>query len=267
MDEHEKMLPEGETHPAMHAEMSPQKKDRFLPVSILVAAVMICGAIVFSTFYHPGAPAAPAAAGTGNNPAPAAQGGVIASSTTNIMTLGTRDAILGTANAPVTIVEYGDYQCPFCAQFFSQTEPLIVENYVNLGKARMVFRNFPFLGPESTAAAEAAECAEDQNQLWAYHNALYQAKVADEAKGGGENDGIFSRALFVKLAQQINLNVMDFTTCIDSNKYADEVSSEKSTAQALGVNSTPTFFINGQQILGANPYADFQTTIDAALKG
>jgi protein-disulfide isomerase len=248
------------------AERVTEKKDRFLPISILVAAVLIGGSIIFSVFYRP------VATGTVPSPTPSVQGSGVAAqqppavSGAAVMPLGPRDEILGNANAPVTIVEYGDYQCPFCTAFFKQTEAQIVSNYVNTGKVKMVFRNFPFLGAESTAAAGAAECAVDQKKLWVYHDALYQSKADDEAKGGGENDGSLNRTLFLKLAQQVKLDVAAFTACLDANKYADQVTQDKTTATAAGVNSTPSFFINGTQILGAQPYAQFQAAIEAALK-
>ncbi len=242
-----------------------EKKDRFLPISIIVAALVIGGSILFSSLYKGGA-AVPAAqnGGTGG----AAQGAAAAPAVTaaNVMKLGSRDTILGSANAPVTIVEYADYQCPFCTQFFSQTEPQIIQNYVNAGKVKMVFRDFPFLGAESTAAANAAQCAEDQGKLWAYHDALYSAKIGDEQKGGGENDGFYTSALFLKLGQQVGLNMTTFTSCVNNSQDANIVAQEKSDATAAGVNSTPTFFIDGTQILGAQPYAQFQSVIDAALK-
>lgn len=243
-----------------------EKKDRFLPISILVAAVVIAGSVLFATLYH-GAAVPP---GTGNNPG--ANAGAPAKTATTltpaqIMTLGSRDAILGSSNAPVTMIEYGDYQCPYCGLYFSQTEPQIVQNYVDAGKVKMVFRNFPFLGPESTAAAEAAECAENQNKLWAYHDALYQAKVGDVAKGGSEDDGFFTRALFLSIATRLNLDLPTFTNCIDTNAASSTVAADVAAAGAAGVNSTPTFFINGSQIMGADPYATFQQTIDTALSG
>ena len=179
-------VPIEETEEEMSAARKTQKRDLFLPISILAAAIMVGGAIVFATLYKGGAAAAPAV-GTGN-PTAVASGTI---TTAQAMTLGPRDAIRGNANAPVTLIEYGDYQCPYCGEFFSQTEPQIVANYVTPGKVRMVFRNFAFLGPESIAAAEAADCAEDQNKLWAYHDALYSAKVADDVRGGTEDDGFF----------------------------------------------------------------------------
>lgn len=245
-----------------------EKKDRFLPISILVAAILIGGALVFVALYKggsdPGAAAGAGNTGTAGQPAAA---GTAPTTNTSVMTLGSRDAILGNANAPVTIVEYGDYQCPFCGtQFFAQTEPLIVQNYINTGKVRMVFRDFAFLGPESDAAANAAQCAEDQNELWPYHDALYTAKVADDAKGGSEDDGFFSTAELIKLGQGISgLNMTTFTSCVTNDSDASIVAQEKAAATAQGVDSTPTFYINGTQILGAQPYAQFQTTIEAAL--
>jgi protein-disulfide isomerase len=243
-----------------------RKRDLFLPISILVAAVMVGGAIVFATLYKGGTPAAPVGANNGTGGTAAA-----ATSTTETaaqaMTLGPRDAILGNANAPVTLIEYGDYQCPFCGEFFSQTEPEIVQNYINTGKVRMVFRDFAFLGAESTVAANAAQCAEDQNKLWAYHDALYSGKVADDAAGGSEDDGFFSTAELLKLGQQVGLNMTTFTSCVENNTDANIVAQEKGDAANVGINSTPSFLINGQQITGAQPYSDFQTAIESALQG
>jgi protein-disulfide isomerase len=241
-----------------------RRRDMFLPISILSAAIMVGGAIVFATLYK--GSAAPASNPVGNN-----KGNVGAAVTTtpniNAMVLGPRDAILGNANASVTLIEYGDYQCPFCTAFFKQTEPSIVQNYVNTGKVKMVFRNFAFLGPESIAAAAAADCAEDQNKLWAYHDALYSAKIADEANGGGEQDGFFNRVEFLKLAKQVSIDIPTFTSCIDSNKYVAQVATEKGDAANVGINSTPSFFLNGQLITGAQPYSIFQNAIDSAPRG
>jgi protein-disulfide isomerase len=241
-----------------------EKRDLFLPISILVAAVLIGGAVVFAAFYKGGASPSPATTPPTDDTGTTTP--VANATNTDVMTLGPRDAILGNVNAPVTMIEYGDYQCPYCGEeFFAQTEPEIVANYVNTGKVRFVFRNFAFLGAESTAAAEAAECAEDQNKLWAYHDALYTGKVADDAKGGSEDDGYFTNTLFINIATQLGLNVPTFTSCINSGKYANLVAQEKTDAEAQGVNSTPTFFINGQEVLGAQPYSAFQAVIDPLL--
>jgi protein-disulfide isomerase len=238
-------------------------RDMFLPVSILIAAIMVGGAIVFATLYKSGStPTAP-----GGNAGNAAAATSTAANAAQAMTLGSRDAILGNANAPVTLIEYGDYQCPYCGEFFSQAEPEIVQNYVNTGKVRFVFRDFAFLGPESTAAAEAAQCAEDQNKLWPYHDALYSAKVADDAKGGQEDDGFFSAAELLKLGQQVGLDMTTFTSCVNNNTDANIVAQEKGAAANAGINSTPSFLINGQAVTGAQPYSVFEQAINAALHG
>jgi protein-disulfide isomerase len=241
------------------------RSDKFLPISILVAAVLIGSALIFVAFYNKGGTSGTAIIGNnGGTPPTAQQPG--ATTNTAVMALGQRDAVLGSANAPVTMVEYGDYQCPFCGtQFFAQTEPLIVQNYVNTGKVKFVFRDFAFLGPESIAAANAAQCANDQGKLWPYHDALYSAKVADDAKGGSEDDGFFSTAELLKLGQQVGLNMSTFTSCVQNQSDANIVNQEKSDAMAQGVNSTPTFYVNGTQILGAEPYAQFQQAIETAL--
>jgi protein-disulfide isomerase len=231
------------------------RKDFILPVSIIVAALMIGGAVVFSTLYKGGAAPANNIAGdaAGNAALPDANAVPSSASTTAILALGSRDAILGNKNAPVTIIEYGDYQCPYCAQYFQNVEPAIVKGYLDTGKAKMVFRNLAFLGAESISAAEAAECAEDQNQLWPYHDALYTAKLADFNNGGKEDDGLFNRTLFLKIATQLHLDVAAFTTCIDTNKYASLVAQEKADAYtAIGAYSTPATFVNGVSVTDSN---------------
>jgi protein-disulfide isomerase len=240
-------------------QMPRRQNDRFLPISIVVAAVLICGAIVFSVFYRPGSPSA----GTVGANAPAGSAQAPAVSVASLMTLSSRDEVLGNANAPVTIVEYGDYQCPFCTRYFAQIQPLIKTQYLDTGKAKMVFRDFPFLGPESTAAANAAQCAGDQGKLWSYHDALYTAKIGDEnSNQNAENDGFFTRAEFLTLAGQVGLNMQTFTSCLDGNADANAVSSEKAAAVAAGVESTPTTIVNGKMVTesdgssaGADPTA------------
>lgn len=232
-------------------------RDYLLPASILIAAIMISGSIMYLV-------------GNGNKnfqrldlgqaDVPGATVPTVA--TGDVPQVSDRDVILGNSKAPVTLIEYGDYQCPFCGRFFTQVEPPLRDNYIKNGKVRMVFRNFQFLGPESTAAAGAAECAKDQRQYWAYHDALFTAEIAD----GRENNGNLTRDLFLKLAGDLKLDVSAFTNCIDSNKYASQVSKDTADAQAHGVNSTPTTFVNDQKLQGALPFAQFASVIDGFLK-
>jgi protein-disulfide isomerase len=246
--------------------------DKFLPISIIVAAVLICGAIVFSVFYRAPSPAAGNGIVGANVPAAVPQAPT--ANVASLMTLGPRDAVLGNQNAPITIIEYGDYQCPFCTRYFTQIQPLIKSQYIDTGKAKMVFRDLAFLGPESTAAANAAQCANDQGKLWNYHDALYAAKVGDESKNANaENDGFFSRAEFLTLANQVGLDTKTFTSCLDGNQHASDVTAEKTAAAAAGVESTPATIVSGKLVVESNGLsagADTATilqTIASAVNG
>ncbi|MDE2001842.1 MAG: DsbA family protein, partial [Patescibacteria group bacterium] len=218
-------------------------KEYFLPVSILVAAILIAGAVLYSASMS-GAPGSAGTAGT--------QPTVV---TSDILKVNNNDVVLGDVNAPVTVVEYSDYQCPFCGRFFTQTEPQIQDAYVKTGKVRFIYRNFPFLGPESVASANAAECAKDQGKFWEYHDALFTTEIAD----GQENSGNLTRSLFMSLATKLGMDTTQFGSCLDSNKYASKVQSDYSNAKSIGVQATPTFFVNGTKLEGALPYDQFQS--------
>jgi len=132
------------------------------------------------------------------NPSPAPTSGPLA--------LTSRDVIMGDPNAPVTVIEYGDYQCPFCERFYAQVQSVIEQQYVQTGKVKFVFRNFPFLGQESIDAGAAVECAKELGKFWEYHGALYASKTEDAQKyGGGENDGFLNRDMFLNLGQKVGL--------------------------------------------------------------
>ncbi|MEN9560858.1 MAG: hypothetical protein RIQ56_131 [Candidatus Parcubacteria bacterium] len=233
--------------------LSKEKRDYLLPASILVAGVLISGSIVYMVgsqgVTRPGG-TAQLTGGAEESPAPA---GIAATE---------RDVILGDPNAPVTIVEYGDYQCPFCARFYKTVEQSIRDEYIKTGKVRMVFRNFQFLGPESVLAAEAAECAKDQQQFWAYHDAIYDEELID----GKEHNGNLNRDLFIKIARTLQLDETAFATCFDSHKYAAQVQADLEAGQAAQINSTPTTFVNSTRLLGALPYAQFKEAIEKALQ-
>lgn len=228
----------------------------FLPISILVAGVMISGSILYAM--NKGGLSPKAEAPAGGNP-PTGQPAVVTKDA--LMAIQERDVILGDPKAKVTIIEYGDYQCPFCVRFFEQTEPQIIEQYVKTGKAKLIFRDLAFLGPESVEAAEAGECAKDQRKFWPFHDALYTA----EGKDGQEHNGNLNRELFVKIAGEVGMNTAQFGECYDANKYAQVVQGVVKAAQGAGVNATPTSLVNGQMIQGAQPIDAFKTAIDAAL--
>ncbi len=165
----------------------------------------------------------------------------------------------GDPNAPVTMIEFGDFQCPFCGRYASDTDPQVEDQYVKTDKVRFGFVNFAFLGSESTWAAEAAECASDQNKYWEYHDKLYSSQA-------GENQGAFSQDNLKKFAQDLGLDTQAFNNCMDSGKYTSLVQQDTQLSSSLGVQSTPTFVINGQTVVGAQPFNVFQQTIDPLLK-
>jgi protein-disulfide isomerase len=174
---------------------------------------------------------------------------------------GSQSNVMGDANAPVMIIEYGDYQCPYCYRFWKETEGRIVETYVKTGKVYFIYRSAGnFIGPESGAAAEAAYCAGDQGKFWEYHDMLYSNQ-------GGENTGAFSESNLLKFANKLELNQNMFRDCLRSGKYTARVAQEAAEMQSDGVRATPSFLINGQLVEGAQPFDVFQQTIEAILQG
>ena len=166
--------------------------------------------------------------------------------------------VLGDANAPVTVVEYADFQCPVCKRAETSVVAKIEQEYVTSGRVKIEFRMYPFLGQESFNAAQAAEAARDQGKFWEYHDALFNAQ-------GRENSGAFTYDKLVDLARQVGLDVPLFEQTLSSNTHLAMVQAEADAAHSAGISSTPTFFVNGERIVGAQPYATFQEAIDAAL--
>ena len=236
------------------------KRDYFLPMSILVAAVLIAGAIIFAMMYK------------GGSVAPSDNGNGAAQNTGDIMKIVGRDTVLGDPNAPITIVEYGDYQCPYCNLFFMETQPLIVKNYVESGKVKMVFRNLivndrSATQHESHNAALAVECAKDQNKFWDFHDALSQLEFKDESANpqSSENNNNLNKDAFMNIAKNLGMDQGKFATCFDSGQYSSNIQAESDQALKYGINATPAFFINGKEVVGAQPYANFKAVIDALL--
>ena len=222
--------------------MMVKSRDYTLPVSIIVAGILIAGAVIYALGLkdQAGGPATPPTAPRAGS-VPAIGNAVI----------------LGDPDAPVTIIEYGDFQCPFCGRFFAQTEPLIIDKYVKTGKVKFVYKDYAFLGPESVAASEAAKCAADQGKFWEYHNALYR----EEQKDGLEHNGNLNRGLFLRFAKELGMDEGQFASCVDTGKYKSAVEAENTEAVAYGVNGTPAFFVGDQFISGALPFAQFEAAI------
>jgi len=162
----------------------------------------------------------------------------------------------GQANAPVTIEVYADFQCPYCARADATLQQL-APTYIDTGKVRLIFRNMPIIGPESVLAAQAGECAADQNKFWTYANYLYTHQA-------NENSGALSSGNLKEIAVRLGLDANTFNTCLDSGKHSAKVQQELTEGQQRGVQGTPTFFINGQRYEGALSYDQLATLIDAA---
>ncbi len=168
----------------------------------------------------------------------------------------------GDANAPVKIVEYADFQCPFCKKWVVETEAQLEQEFVATGQVSLEYRYFAFLGEESKKAAEAAECAADQGAFWQMHDVLYSHQ-------GAENSGVYSPGNLKKYAAEVATKVSGFdtgkfNTCLDSGSKRALVDTLAKQAAQAGVSSTPTFIINGQAMVGAQTIDMFRAAIQRA---
>ena len=176
--------------------------------------------------------------------------------------------VLGSSNAPVTMIEFSDFQCPFCSQYFTQTLPAVEKNYIDSGKVKLVFKNMPLenLHPNAKAAAMAAECANEQGKFWDYHNKLFSNQ-----NSWANLSSVNVTSTFKQYALQIGLDTTNFNSCVDSSKYADKVNKDSKDGASYGATGTPTFFIGNDKkgytkLVGAQPYATFQQALDSELK-
>jgi len=159
---------------------------------------------------------------------------------------------VGDPNAKVKVVEYSDFNCVHCKDFWAQGEDQLLTQYIETGKVYFEYIPMSFISPSSVTAAQAAYCAADQNKFWEYHDYVFANYGAD-----------FSSSMLKGLATKAGLNMNDFNTCFNANKYQLQVTKDMQGAQNAGINSTPTFLVNGVT-------ADIQTlftTIDKALAG
>ncbi len=168
---------------------------------------------------------------------------------------------LGSPDAPVTIVEFSDFQCPYCERFYTQTFAQLKENYIDTGKVRFVFKDFPLsFHDKATPAALAAECAGEQDKYWDMHDKLF-GEQQRWVESGNPNDA------FKEFAKELGLDADQFAECLDSQKYLNEIQADMQEGIAAGVQGTPAFFVNDQFLSGAQPYQVFQKTIDQILAG
>ena len=172
--------------------------------------------------------------------------------------------ILGNPDAPITIVEFGDYQCHQCYNWFHNTKPMIMRDYIDTGKANLIFVDFAFLGKDSPKASQATYCADDQNMYWEYHNSLYDSQESKIDSGWANSERLKAFAF------NLNLDMELFNECLDSEKYSKRVQYNSQQARDNGVRGTPGFFIvdsdyNQTQIGGAQPFSVFQKILDSMI--
>jgi len=172
--------------------------------------------------------------------------------------------VLGNPDAPITLVEFGDYQCHYCNVFFENTEEEIIKKYVETGKVKMIFKDYNIIGKDSVKASQGAHCAKEQNLFWEYHDILY-------SNWTGENNGWASGTNLANYAQDIGLEMNQWTDCMTQQKYSKTILTSNEDAKKLQLTGTPAFFVinsDGQvsKLFGAQPYEVFERVFDEQLE-
>ena len=189
---------------------------------------------------------------------------IIASQQSSLVNLENGSPLLGSESAPVTIVEFGDYQCEGCYLWFHTTRSPLIDNYIETGKAKLVFVDLPFLGRDSPKAAHASYCAEDQEKYWEYHSMLYTFQDGPPDSGWADRDRLSAFAF------SLDMNMDEFNECMDSSKHKQRVKANYDDAVRNGATQTPTFILvssdgTTKKLGGAQPYSVFAATIESML--
>jgi protein-disulfide isomerase len=172
--------------------------------------------------------------------------------------------ILGNTHAPITLIEFGDYQCHFCNVFFHSTEEDILKNYVETGKVKMIFKDYNIIGPDSVNASHGAHCANDQGLFWEYHDILY-------SNWTGENNGWASSENLGRFAQEIGLDMDVWSECMSNGIHSQTILASNEDAKSLELTGTPAFFVIGPdgkttRLFGAQPFDTFEKVFENELK-
>jgi len=248
------------------------EKNYALPISIIIAAILISGAMIFLGSFIGGAHLKTQVISALDeyiqDQQNAAQKQAAKASEPKIITadLSDDDAVEGDSDAKVTIVEFSDFQCPYCSKFYTDAYQDILKDYINTGKVKLIFRDLPLdFHPGAMPAALAAECARDQGGDEAYFK-MHDKLFADQKTIFADTSKEAMDKALKNAANQIGLNASAFASCYDSKKYQSEIEKDKNDAAKVGITGTPAFVINGTYISGARPYATFKAAIDKALE-
>jgi protein-disulfide isomerase len=169
------------------------------------------------------------------------------------------DPMLGDENAPVTIVEFSEFQCPFCKRYSEMTLNQIKEKYIDTGKVKYYFRDIPLMfHPQANDAAKAANCAIEQEKYWEMHDKIFE----HQSEWSGNSEVV---QLLATYAKEIGLDIPKWEECVADQATMDEITADSKTATILGVTGTPTFFVNGEKMVGAQPFVNFETLIEKYL--
>jgi len=169
--------------------------------------------------------------------------------------------VLGDANAKVTIVEFSDFQCPFCRSFWKDTLPQIKKEYIDTGKVKLAFRHYPLsFHPMAQKTAEGAECANDQDKFWEFHDVVYEKQDAQ-----GQGTITYTNEDLATWAGEVGIDSAAFTTCLDSGKHASKITEDMSAGTAGLIDATPAFYVGDQLLVGAQPFSAFKAVIDQQL--
>lgn len=228
------------------------KNKLILPAAIIIATVLISGSLIYIRGgFKRGANVGGQQQATGNQPVPGAKVDVSADN----------DSFLGNEKAKVTVIEFSDFQCPSCRSFWRDSLPQLKKEYIDTSKIKFVYRDYPLdFHAGAKSAAEGTQCARDQSKFWELHDKIFQ-----EQDKQGQGTIQFTKADVVKWASQIGLNMTQFNQCLNSSKYKAEVEKDIADGSAAGVLGTPTTFINGRSLVGAQPYSSFKAVIDEEL--
>ena len=220
------------------------------PVAILIGSVIISGAVLIRS----GSSSQPNTARIAATPTPPVR-------VADFVKLNGNDPVLGKENAPVTIVEFSDFQCPFCRRFWIDSFSQLKKDYIDTGKVRLIYRDFPLsIHEQAKPSALAAECANEQGKFWEYHDALFE-----EQQKLGTGTVAYTTQDLKAWATKIGLDSKKFASCFDNQKYSPEIDDDTKDGESFGVTGTPAFFINGELTVGAVPYATLKSAIDKAI--
>lgn len=235
----------------MREEQSDRKRTRIWLVPTIVLVAVIALAAIAST------------GGTGGKPAttPTASDDAAAAQSEQYLDLARRQAgdplAIGNIDAPVVLIQYAEFQCPFCGKFARDTEPILVEKYVRDGTLRIEWRDFPYLGSESTIAALAGRAAANQGKFWQFHDALFANQFPP-------NSGNLTEPYLISVAKTLGLNTKKFQSDMRSSATKAAVERDFIEGQSIGVTGTPSFLINFTPIVGAQPLSVFEQAIEEA---